>query len=129
MFLILCMMDVIFDELRRNGVDIDKRTLSFYIKRLNRKHKQLFEEMTGRVGFNDLEEVFRMMNINNFGRAMTFLTLVYVLHEKWPTAPNVTRSAVRMVSESLRGMDFTEFKVEAGFLDRLMESLRGCLPI
>ena len=84
-------MNVILDKLRCNCADFDKKALSHYIRHLCTSFKDLFAGIKERVSVNKLDDVFHMMEINNFGRAMTFLTLTYVLHYLIWLLPNMPR--------------------------------------
>jgi hypothetical protein len=55
------------------------------------------------------------MNVNNFGRAMTYLTMVYMLKE----SEDVMREAVRLAVEPLKNIDLTVFQVRESFFQRL----------
>ena len=70
-------MDVILDELRKNNVGIDMTTLSYHIHQCLEQYKTIFEKMI--ILPLDLPEIFEEMDVNNFGRAVAFLTYVYVL--------------------------------------------------
>lgn len=72
-------MEVILNELRRNDVDVDILTLSYHIKHILKEHAVVaYIEMRNRVNHNDMREIFDMMNVNNFGRAMAYLTLTII---------------------------------------------------
>ena len=60
------------------------------------------------------------MNVNNFGRAMAFLTHVYVLKG----SEDVTRCAVRLVAVVLKDMNLAAFKAEESFFQRLLSGIR-----
>ena len=47
------------DELQRNGVNIDKRTLSHHINEILDRHGELYGEIAARVN----SEVFRPMEV------------------------------------------------------------------
>ena len=94
-------MEVILDELQKNSVDMNMKTLSYYINDLLQQHKTLYEEFTERVKFDDTSVVFAETKVNNFGRAMAFLTLVYMM--KAPE--DVTREAVPLVATPLKNYD------------------------
>ena len=78
------------------------------------EYKTMYEEMATRVEAVDLPDIFNDMNVNNFGRAMAYLTLVYMLKG----SENVTREAVRLVATVLKDMDFTVFNVEQSFFPK-----------
>ena len=115
-------MELILDELQKNNVDIDMRTLSYhtYTSYLLKHHEMTYKEMVARVKPDELSTIFNDMNVNNFGRAMAFLTDVYVLKG----SEDVTRCAVRLVAVVLKDMDLTAFKVEENFLQRMLSGIR-----
>ena len=76
--------------------------------------------MVARVKPDELSTIFSEMNVNNFGRAMAFLTHVYVLKG----SEDVTRRAVRLVAVVLRDMDLAAFKVEKSFFQRMLSGIR-----
>ena len=67
------------DELRKNGVDVDVQILSSHINYVLARHGQLYDEMAERLDSDGLLNVFGEMNVNNFGRAMAYLTLSYMM--------------------------------------------------
>ena len=66
-------MEVTLDELRENGVDIDMAVLSNHIHQCLKQSKTMYEQMA--ILPVSVLEIFEEMNVNNFGRAMAFLTL------------------------------------------------------
>ena len=68
-------------------------------------HEKLYGEMAERLGPDGLLDVFAEMNVNSFGRAMAYLTLVYLMD----IPEDVKREAVcfvapiRNVGVTLRG--------------------------
>ena len=113
-------MEVILDELRKNNVDIDMTTLSYHIHQCLEQYKTMYEQMAIRVGPVGLPGIFNDMNVNNFGRAMAYLTLVYVLD----IPENAMREAVRLVATVLKDMDLSVYKVEESFLQRMFSWIR-----
>jgi hypothetical protein len=85
---------VILDELQTRGVDIDMRTLSHTINDLLERHEALYNQMAVNVNPNEMHVVFNTINVINFGRAMAYFTLVYLMHNSEDT----TRRAVRLVA-------------------------------
>jgi hypothetical protein len=57
-------IDIIFDELKRNEIDVDKQTVLLHINTIN-QHRDLYHEINTR-GLN-LEQVYREINVPNFG--------------------------------------------------------------
>ncbi|CAB4045105.1 Hypothetical predicted protein [Paramuricea clavata] len=67
-------INIIFDELRHNEIDIDKQTLSFHINAILDHHRDLYREVSAH-GLN-LDQVYREINVTNFGRIFAYLALV-----------------------------------------------------
>jgi hypothetical protein len=67
-------IDIIFDELKRNEIDIYKRILSFHINTMINQDRELYRE----VNTHDLnlEQVYREINVTNFGRIITYLAFL-----------------------------------------------------
>ena len=63
------------------------------------------------------------MNVNSFGRAMAYLTLIYLID----IPENVRCEAVRLVVPVLRNVDVT--RVEKGFFQRMFSWIRCVLAI
>ena len=96
-------MEVIVNELQRNDIDIDKRTLSHHINEILDRHGELYGEIAARVNSEDLSVVFTEMNVNNCGRVMAYLTLIYLLD----IPEDARREAVRLVATIMKDMDIT----------------------
>ena len=87
-------MDVIADELQKNGVHIDVETLSEHIHYILENYRDTYNESVNRLSSEELLlNVFYEMDVNTVGRAMAYLTLVYRMN---PTE-STTRNAVRLV--------------------------------
>ena len=112
-------MEVVLDELRKNNVDIDMTTVSHHMHQCLEQYKTMYEEMATPVEAVDFPDIFKDMNVNNFGRAMAYLTLVYVLKG----SENVTREAVQLVATVLKDMDLTAFNVEQSFFQRTLSGI------
>ena len=80
----------------------------------------MYEEIATRVEAVHLPDIFNDMNVNNFGLAMAYLTLFYVLKG----SENVTHEAVRLVATVLKDMDLTAFNVEQSFFQRTLSGIR-----
>ena len=116
-------MEVIMDELRKNNVDIDMAILSQRINYVLVRHGKLYDEMAERLGPEELLSVFAEMNVNGFGRAMAYLTLVYLMD----IPEDVKPKAVRLVAPVLRDVGVT--RVEEGFFRRMFSWIRCVLAI
>ena len=119
----LSIMEVILDELRKSDVDVDIQTLSQHINYVLARHGQLYDEMAERLDSDGLLNVFNEMNVNNFGRAMAYLTLIYLMD----IPEDVKREAVRLVAPVLRDVGVT--RVEEGFFQRMFSWVRCMLAI
>ena len=91
-------MEVIADELWKNNVNIDKKILTDHINDVLDRHKELYDEMVVRLRPDELSDIFLKMNVNNLGRAMAYLTLVYRMN----IPEDVRREAVRLTASVLR---------------------------
>ena len=111
------------DELRRNNVDVDIQTLSQHINYVLAHHGHLYDEMAERLDSDGLLSVFGEMNVNSSGRAMAYLTLVYLMD----IPEDVKREAVCLVAPVLRDVGVT--RVEEGFFRRMFSWLRCALAI
>ena len=111
-------MEVIVDELRKNGVDVDVQILSSHINYVLARHGQLYDEMAEQLDSDGLLNVFGEMNVNNFGRAMAYLTLSYLMD----IPEDVKREAVCLVAPVLR--DVGVKRAEEGFFRRMFSWLR-----
>ena len=107
-------MEVILDELQKNNVDIDMRTLSHHVNYLLDKHGDIYQSIVSRCP--DLVTIFYEIDVVNFGRAMAYLTLVYLTKVSGDEA----RVAVQLVAKRLRNFDFAKFKIEESFFDKIM---------
>ena len=105
-------MEVILDELRKNNVDIDILILSQRINYVPDRHEKLYGEMAERLSSEELLGFFfPEMNVNSFGRAMAYLTLVYLMN----IPEDVKREAVRLVAPVLRNVGVTRVEGGGGF--------------
>ena len=116
-------MEVILDELRKSEVDVDVQILSQHINYVLARHGQLYDKMTERLDSDGLLNVFGEMNVNSFGRAMAYLTLIYLMD----IPEDVRREAVRLVAPVLRDVGVT--RVEEGFFRKMFSWLRCVLAI
>ena len=65
----MCAMDTIWDELRRNNIEIDKTTLSFHIDACLREHEELYGAIIIQINGdnlpNSLCDIYAEMAPNN----------------------------------------------------------------
>ena len=116
-------MEVILDELQKNNVDIDMRTLSYYINYLLDEHESMYRSMV--ACSPDFATVFHEINVVNFGRAMAYLTMVYFMK----VSEDEIRSAVQLVVAPLRSFDFTEYKIKESFFDKMTSVFIKLFPL
>jgi hypothetical protein len=112
-------MEVILDELRKNDVDIDMRTLSHHVNCLLERHETLYNQVTLDVNPEEMHVVFNTINVTNFGRAMAYLTLVYLMH----ASEDTTRRAVLLVTAPLKSFDLSAFRIEESFFRRVISRI------
>ena len=79
--------------------------------------------MAERLSPEELVSVFAKMNVNSFGRAMAYLTLVYLMN----IPEDAKRKAVRLVATVLRDVDVT--RVEESFFQRMLSGIRRMFAI
>jgi hypothetical protein len=65
-------LDIIYDELKRNKIDIDWQTLSFHINTILDEHENLFRGMC----ISDFEQLYRGICVKNYGRHFAYLAVV-----------------------------------------------------
>ena len=89
-------IDIIYDELTRNKIDIDKQTLPFHINTILKRNRDLYREMNV-----DLEQLYREINITNVGRILAYLAFVSFQRE----SEESIRLNVRRCVEAFRMFD------------------------
>ena len=94
-------MEVIQDELQKNGVRIDVTSLNIYMNHILANYKAMYDEATSRLKSNQLIDVFHENCFNTVGRVMAYLTLVRCM--EFPREEAV-RKVVRLVVPSLRNI-------------------------
>ena len=108
-------MEVIQDELQKNGVNVDIETLTEHIEYMLNNYRDSFNE--GANGLNRFplnvdmfQKVFKEINVNSLGRAMAYLTLVYRMSHMMEE--DIVRQAVRLAAPVIRNTG----RVEGGFI-------------
>ena len=91
-------MEVVQDELQKNGVHIDAASLNIYMNHILVTYKSMYDEATTRLKSNQLIDVFHENCFNTVGRVMAYLTLVLCM--KFLREETV-RKVVRLVAPSL----------------------------
>ena len=107
-------MEVIADELKKNGVNVDIETLSEHIQYILGNYRDCFNESVERLTREELLlDVFHEMNVNTLGQAMSYLTLVYCMSHI--SKEDTVRQAVRLAAPVLRNTG----RIEGGFIREL----------
>ena len=95
-------VEIIYDELKRNHIHIDKHALSFHIKTILDQNKDMYSQ----IHVSDFEQLYREINAPNFGRIIAYLACVYLQSEDEETVRRNTRRCV----EELRSFDIPNLK-------------------
>ena len=95
-------IEIIYDELKRNQIHIDKHALSFHINRILNQNKDIYSQ----IHILDIERLYREINITNFGRTIAYLACVYLQSEDEETV----RRNIRRCVEELRSFDIPNLK-------------------
>ena len=107
-------MEVIQDELQKNNVRIDIETLTEHIEYILNNYRDCYNDSIGRLTREELLlDVFHEMNVNNLGRAMSYLTLVYRMSHI--IKEDTVRQAVRLTAPVIRNVG----RIEGGFIRNL----------
>ena len=94
-------MEVIVDELQKNGIRIDMTLLNIHVNRILNTYKAMYGEATSRLKADQLVDVFHENCFNTAGRVMGYLTLVYSMNME---REEDVRKAVRLVVPSLKNI-------------------------
>ena len=94
-------MEVIADELQKNGIRIDMTLLNIHINRILCVYKAMYDEATSRLKAYQLVDVFHENCFNTVGRVMGYLTLVRCMNL---TREEDVRKVVRLVVPSLKNI-------------------------
>ena len=111
-------MEVIADELKKNGVHIDIETLTEHVEYILGNYRDTYNEGVNALNRFPLnvdmfQKVFKEINVDSVGRAMAYLTLVY--RTSHLSNEETVRQAVRLAAPVLRNAG----RVESGFIRNL----------
>ena len=107
-------MEVIQDELQKNGVNVDIETLTEHIEYILNNYRDTYTHAVERLSREELlSDVFHEMDVNSLGRAMSYLTLVYRMSHI--IKEDTVRQAVRLVAPVIRNTG----RVEGSFIREL----------
>jgi hypothetical protein len=102
-------MDVVVDELRKNGIDIDKTTLSYFINKLYYDNPNVYGHFLNKLLYEGLfMTVWEQLRPNSFGHVMAFLTTVHFQN----LSEEQKRNVVWLTVPVLENIDLSEYKRE-----------------
>ena len=101
-------MDVIVDELRENGIDIDRATLSYFINKTYHTYYNVYSSVLGKLSYEDLLTVWEKTHPETFGHVMAFLTTVHFQ----TLSDEERRDVVRITVPILRNVNLAEYRRE-----------------
>ena len=101
-------MDVIVDELRENGIDIDRETLSYFINETYHTYYNVYSSVLGKLTYEDLFTVWEKTHPETFGHVMAFLTTVHFQ----TLTDEQRRSVVQITVPILRNVNLAEYRRE-----------------
>ena len=100
-------MEVIQDELQKNGVNVDIETLTEHIEYILNNYKDSYTHAVDRLTREELLlDVFHEMDVNSLGRAMAYLTLIYRMSHL--IKEDTARQAVRLAAPVIRNTGMVE---------------------
>ena len=76
-----CVLDIIWEELKRNNIDIDKDMLSFCISKYLHEQREMYDSLNAQLSPICFQPVFEEMHVNNFGRIIAYFAFVYRLSD------------------------------------------------
>ena len=111
-------MEVIADELQKNGIHVDIETLSEHVEYLLGNYRDMYNEGANALNrfllnVDMFQKVFKEINVDSVGRAMAYLTIVY--RTSHLSNEETVRQAVRLAAPVLRNAG----RVEGGFIRNL----------
>ena len=103
-------MDIIFEELKRNNINIDKDKLSFHISKCLDEQRGMYDNLNAQLSPKCFQPVFEEMNVYNFGRIIAYLTFVYRLSDSCDE--ETIQETVRRTVEAFRLVNLQKYKVK-----------------
>ncbi len=101
-------MDLMVDELRENGIDIDKATLSYFINKTYHTYYNVYSSVLGKLSYEDLFVVWDKTHPETFGHVMAFLTTVHFQ----TLTDEQRRGVVQITVPILRNINLAEYRRE-----------------
>ena len=102
-------MDVVVDELRKNGIDIDKTTLSYFINKLYHDNPNVYGL---KFSYEDLFMAWEELCPSSLGHMMAFLTAVHFQD----LSDKQKRDVVQLTVPVLENIDLSEYKREKEYI-------------
>ncbi len=100
------------DELRENGINIDKATLSYFINKTYYDYPNVYGSILGKLTYEDLFTVWGKTHPETFGHVMAFLTTVHFQNLDKERKRNVVRLTVPI----LENIDLAKYKREKEYM-------------
>ena len=115
-------MEVIEDELKKNGVPFDREMLSEHIHYILNHYRDAYNDSVNLLRLSSKEEnvlnVFHDMDVNTPGRAVAYLALVYRM--KHLLKEETVRKAARLTAPVLKNAGH----VDGSFIGRLVGAFK-----
>ena len=99
-------MDVMLDELRKNSIDIDRATLSYFVNKTYYDYQNVYSSVLGKLSYEDLFVVWEKTHPETFGHVMAFLTTVHFQ----TLSDEQRRNVVRITVPILKDIDLAEYR-------------------
>ena len=94
-------MEVIVDELQKNGIRIDMTLLNIHVNRILGMYKAIYDAATSRLKADQLVDVFHENCFHTVARVMAYITLIRCMN--LPKEEDV-RKLIRVVVPSLKNI-------------------------
>ena len=102
----ICTMDVMLDELRKNSIDIDRATLSYFVNKTYYDYQNVYSSVLGKLSYEDLFVVWEKTHPETFGHVMAFLTTVHFQ----TLSDEQRRNVVRITVPILKDIDLAGYR-------------------
>ena len=117
----ICTMDVMLDEFRKSGIDIDRATLSYFVNKTYYDYQNVYSTFLGKLSYQDLFAVWERTKPEKFGHVMAFLTAVHFQ----TLSDEERRNMVRITIPVLRNIDLTGYKRDGEYAWDMYTSVRN----